>query len=105
MLCQSLSYLFNILNVLFAASFLCLKVGWFVSILFANLIKPTTGFMLAVTPSTAPPPPPPPSSLPEAASKQPAAGSERSALLGSIQGFQKGSLKKAQTVDKSAPKI
>lgn len=49
-------------------------------------------------PAPGPPPPPPPSSgLPP----PPDAG--RTALLGSIEGFSKGKLKKAQTNDRSAP--
>ncbi|CAG2221955.1 PXK [Mytilus edulis] len=51
----------------------------------------------------APPPPPPPTSGP--AAPPPPASNERGALLGSIQNFSKGGLKKAVTVDKSAPKV
>ncbi|EGG13467.1 vasodilator-stimulated phosphoprotein [Cavenderia fasciculata] len=44
------------------------------------------------------PPPPPPVS-------KPAGGQGRSALLGSIEGFSKGALKKTVTVDKSSPLV
>uniref|UniRef100_F7B5G0 PX domain-containing protein kinase-like protein n=1 Tax=Ciona intestinalis TaxID=7719 RepID=F7B5G0_CIOIN len=54
-----------------------------------------------------PPPPPPPmangGSTPAVA--PPTAGAGRGALLGSIQGFSKASLKKSVTVDKSGPKV
>jgi len=46
-----------------------------------------------------PPPPPPPSAGPAAASK------DRGALLGSIQNFSKGKLKKAVTKDASGPML
>lgn len=67
--------------------------------------------------STVPPPPPPPP-LPAAAPLPPSStevptqllpqavnGVSRGALLSSIQNFQKGTLKKAETCDHSAPKI
>ena len=47
---------------------------------------------------------PPPSSVANGQeSKVPPAGNERLALLGSIETFAKGKLKKAATVDKSGP--
>lgn len=55
------------------------------------------------------PPPPPPVSKSSKSSKKdddypaPESSGERNALLGSIQGFKKGGLKKTVTVDKSAP--
>ena len=49
-----------------------------------------------------PPPPPPP---PAAAFKPPPATKGRGDLLKSIEGFKKGGLKKAETVDKSGPAI
>ena len=53
-----------------------------------------------------PPPIPPPLSTPtETASSTPASSTERSALLGSIEGFNKSALKKAPTSDRSAPGI
>ncbi|XP_059099081.1 PX domain-containing protein kinase-like protein isoform X2 [Tigriopus californicus] len=63
-------------------------------------------------PSSHPPPPPPaPSKMPKDEIKEQnapghvAPNSNRSALLGSIASFQKGSLRKAETKDRSAPKI
>jgi PX domain-containing protein kinase-like protein len=53
---------------------------------------------------SAPPPPKPPAA--PKAPPPPAAGRKepgRGALLGSIEGFKKGGLKKTVTVDKSAP--
>jgi len=50
-----------------------------------------------------PPPPPPAAPPPPTASAPPAMTKDRGALLSSIEGFKKGKLKKAQTVDKSGP--
>ena len=61
------------------------------------------------TPSKTKPPaskgPPPQSSAVPEARTVPRADRERGALLGSIEGFTKGKLKKAKTNDRSAPKI
>uniref|UniRef100_A0A8B9CR40 PX domain containing serine/threonine kinase like n=1 Tax=Anser brachyrhynchus TaxID=132585 RepID=A0A8B9CR40_9AVES len=63
------------------------------------------------TPPAPPPPPlppaaPPPSTeVPMQPSPQPAVSASRGALLSSIQNFQKGTLKKTQTCDYSAPRI
>ncbi|ELT89664.1 hypothetical protein CAPTEDRAFT_145165 [Capitella teleta] len=56
----------------------------------------------ALPPPPPPPPPPPQSPQVEAPTSGPPG---RTALLSSIQGFSKGGLKKAVTVDKSAPKV
>lgn len=58
-------------------------------------------------PPAAPAPPPPPAApgKPIAPSSPPADGKDRNALLSSISAFKKGGLKKAETVDKSAPKM
>uniref|UniRef100_A0A8D2PD56 PX domain containing serine/threonine kinase like n=1 Tax=Zosterops lateralis melanops TaxID=1220523 RepID=A0A8D2PD56_ZOSLA len=57
----------------------------------------------------APPPPPPPPAAPPPSTEVPTARPEvsasRGALLSSIQNFQKGTLKKTQTCDYSAPRI
>ncbi|XP_064130378.1 PX domain-containing protein kinase-like protein isoform X3 [Loxodonta africana] len=85
--------------------------------------SPLTSPSSPTPPSTAgtsalPPPPPPPPPAPPAAPLAPASteapaqlpsqavnGVSRGALLSSIQNFQKGTLRKAETCDHSAPKI
>lgn len=70
-----------------------------------------TGISTLPPPPPPPPPPPaaplPPSSTEVATQPQPQAvnGMSRGALLSSIQNFQKGTLRKAETCDHSAPKI
>eukprot|EP00043_Microstomoeca_roanoka_P025705 m.9560 g.9560 ORF g.9560 m.9560 type:complete len:577 (-) comp5768_c0_seq2:143-1873(-) len=54
-------------------------------------------------PAQAPPPPSPPAS--ESVSPPPASSNGRGALLGSIQGFKKGGLKKTETNDRSGPSL
>ena len=50
-----------------------------------------------------PPPPPPAPGPPPPGKMPPKASGGRKDLLGSIEGFSKGKLKKASTVDKSGP--
>nr|CAB3265330.1 PX domain-containing protein kinase-like protein [Phallusia mammillata] len=74
---------------------------------------PTATSSEATTPVTSipPPPPPPPSMAPPIPPAPPvspppqASGAGRGALLGSIQGFKKGGLRKSVTVDKSGPRV
>uniref|UniRef100_H0V8E4 PX domain containing serine/threonine kinase like n=1 Tax=Cavia porcellus TaxID=10141 RepID=H0V8E4_CAVPO len=74
---------------------------------------PSTAGPCAVPPPPPPPPPPPatvpwpPGSteMPAQLSAQGVNGVSRGALLSSIQNFQKGTLRKAETCDHSAPKI
>ncbi|NXF90393.1 PXK protein, partial [Eubucco bourcierii] len=56
-------------------------------------------------PPAAPPPPPPSTEVPMQPSPQADVSASRGALLSSIQNFQKGTLKKTQTCDYSAPRI
>lgn len=77
----------------------------------------TTSSLLNSTGASSIPPAPPPPPLPPAAppppstevptqpSPQPDVSTSRGALLSSIQNFQKGTLKKTQTCDYSAPRI
>lgn len=73
--------------------------------------QPTKRNDVKSTPMGAPPPPPPISKPPQIDSKDmkvsppKAQNSNRSALLGSIASFQKGSLRKAETNDRSVPKF
>uniref|UniRef100_A0A8D2PD15 PX domain containing serine/threonine kinase like n=1 Tax=Zosterops lateralis melanops TaxID=1220523 RepID=A0A8D2PD15_ZOSLA len=68
---------------------------------------PSTAGASSIPP--APPPPPPPPAAPPPSTEVPTARPEvsasRGALLSSIQNFQKGTLKKTQTCDYSAPRI
>ncbi|XP_060058999.1 PX domain-containing protein kinase-like protein isoform X2 [Erinaceus europaeus] len=75
---------------------------------------PSTTGLSTLPPSPPPPPPPPPPAapLPPASTEAPTQllsqavnGVSRGALLSSIQNFQKGTLRKAETCDHSAPKI
>lgn len=64
----------------------------------------------SIPPAPPPPPlppaaPPPSTEVPMQPSPQPAISASRGALLSSIQNFQKGTLKKTQTCDYSAPRI
>ena len=52
-----------------------------------------------------PPPPPPAPGPPPPGKMPPKATGGRKDLLGSIEGFSKGKLKKASTVDKSGPQL
>ena len=52
-----------------------------------------------------PPPPPPAPGPPPPGKMPPKAAGGRKDLLGSIEGFKKGKLKKAETVDKSGPAL
>ncbi|ELV10459.1 PX domain-containing protein kinase-like protein [Tupaia chinensis] len=67
---------------------------------------------ISALPPPPPPPPPPAAPLPPASTEAPTQpslqavnGVSRGALLSSIQNFQKGTLRKAETCDHSAPKI
>ncbi|EPQ09102.1 PX domain-containing protein kinase-like protein [Myotis brandtii] len=73
---------------------------------------PSTAGISTLPPPPPPPPPPPAAPLPPSSTEvatqlQPQAvnGMSRGALLSSIQNFQKGTLRKAETCDHSAPKI
>nr|XP_058932212.1 PX domain-containing protein kinase-like protein isoform X5 [Kogia breviceps] len=73
---------------------------------------PSTAGMSALPPPPPPAPPPPAAPLPPASTEAPTQlppqavnGVSRGALLSSIQNFQKGTLRKAETCDHSAPKI
>uniref|UniRef100_A0A9L0SPU9 PX domain-containing protein kinase-like protein n=1 Tax=Equus caballus TaxID=9796 RepID=A0A9L0SPU9_HORSE len=73
---------------------------------------PSTAGTSALPPPPPPPPPPPAAPLPPASTEVPTQlppqavnGVSRGALLSSIQNFQKGTLRKAETCDHSAPKI
>ena len=70
--------------------------------------EPKLNGSASVAPPPAPPPPvATPTDVPPTPDAPPADGSGegRSALLGSIQGFNKQGLKKTDTVDKAAPRI
>lgn len=80
--------------------------------LFQSLVLTGVFFSLAgasTIPSPPPPPaaPPPPPNLevPMQSDSRPVNSTSRGALLSSIQNFQKGTLKKTETCDCSAPKI
>ncbi|KAL2803618.1 PX domain-containing protein kinase-like protein isoform l [Daubentonia madagascariensis] len=73
---------------------------------------PSTSGISALPPPPPPPPPPPAAPLPPTSMEAPVQllpqvvnGVSRGALLSSIQNFQKGTLRKAETCDYSAPKI
>ncbi|XP_037240028.1 PX domain-containing protein kinase-like protein isoform X2 [Falco biarmicus] len=71
---------------------------------------PSTAGASSVPPAPPPPPlppaaPPPSTEVPTQPSPQPNVSASRGALLSSIQNFQKGTLKKTQTCDYSAPRI
>ncbi|XP_058582372.1 PX domain-containing protein kinase-like protein isoform X3 [Neofelis nebulosa] len=73
---------------------------------------PSTAGISALPPPPPPPPPPPAAPLLPASTEAPTQlppqavnGVSRGALLSSIQNFQKGTLRKAETCDHSAPKI
>ncbi|XP_075289197.1 PX domain-containing protein kinase-like protein isoform X8 [Opisthocomus hoazin] len=71
---------------------------------------PSTAGASSVPPAPPPPPlppaaPPPSTEVPTQPSPQPDVSAGRGALLSSIQNFQKGTLKKTQTCDYSAPRI
>uniref|UniRef100_A0A8B9CP57 PX domain containing serine/threonine kinase like n=1 Tax=Anser brachyrhynchus TaxID=132585 RepID=A0A8B9CP57_9AVES len=71
---------------------------------------PSTAGASSTPPAPPPPPlppaaPPPSTEVPMQPSPQPAVSASRGALLSSIQNFQKGTLKKTQTCDYSAPRI
>ncbi|XP_047388607.1 PX domain-containing protein kinase-like protein isoform X3 [Sciurus carolinensis] len=73
---------------------------------------PSTAGPSALPPPPPPPPPPPAAPLPPVSTEVPAQlssqavnGVSRGALLSSIQNFQKGTLRKTETCDHSAPKI
>ncbi|XP_049682661.1 PX domain-containing protein kinase-like protein isoform X4 [Accipiter gentilis] len=73
---------------------------------------PSTAGASSIPPAPPPPPlppaapPPPPSTeVPTQPNPQPDVSASRGALLSSIQNFQKGTLKKTQTCDYSAPRI
>ncbi|KAM3665705.1 PX domain-containing protein kinase-like protein isoform 4-T4 [Ammospiza maritima maritima] len=72
---------------------------------------PSTAGAPSIPPAPPPPPPPPAAPPPgsegsaEAPPARPEVSASRGALLSSIQNFQKGTLKKTQTCDHSAPRI
>lgn len=71
---------------------------------------PSTAGASSTPPAPPPPPlppaaPPPSTEVPMQPNPQPAVSASRGALLSSIQNFQKGTLKKTQTCDYSAPRI
>ncbi|NWI30219.1 PXK protein, partial [Sula dactylatra] len=71
---------------------------------------PSTAGASSIPPAPPPPPPPPAApplttEVPTQPSPQPDVSASRGALLSSIQNFQKGTLKKTQTCDYSAPRI
>ncbi|XP_054036643.1 PX domain-containing protein kinase-like protein isoform X7 [Dryobates pubescens] len=72
---------------------------------------PSTAGASSIPPAPPPPPlppaapPPPRTEVPMQPSPQPDVSASRGALLSSIQNFQKGTLKKTQTCDYSAPRI
>uniref|UniRef100_A0A8C9CIA8 PX domain-containing protein kinase-like protein n=1 Tax=Phocoena sinus TaxID=42100 RepID=A0A8C9CIA8_PHOSS len=73
---------------------------------------PSTAGMSALPPPPPPAPPPPAAPLPPVSTEAPTQlppqavnGVSRGALLSSIQNFQKGTLRKAETCDHNAPKI
>ncbi|XP_074770340.1 PX domain-containing protein kinase-like protein isoform X9 [Athene noctua] len=71
---------------------------------------PSTAGASSIPPAPPPPPlppaaPPPSTEVPTQPSPQPDVSASRGALLSSIQNFQKGTLKKTQTCDYSAPRI
>ncbi|XP_035759718.1 PX domain-containing protein kinase-like protein isoform X2 [Egretta garzetta] len=71
---------------------------------------PSTAGASSIPPAPPPPPlppsaPPPSTEVPTQPSPQPSVSASRGALLSSIQNFQKGTLKKTQTCDYSAPRI
>ena len=76
----------------------CLKARWNVDVHFVYTCHTV---MLTFIPTA----PPPPSDTPPQPRPQASRGSERGALLGSIEGFAKNKLKKAVTNDRSAPKV
>uniref|UniRef100_A0A8B9QAM9 PX domain containing serine/threonine kinase like n=1 Tax=Apteryx owenii TaxID=8824 RepID=A0A8B9QAM9_APTOW len=71
---------------------------------------PSTAGASSIPPAPPPPPlppaaPPPSTEVPMQCSPQPVVSASRGALLSSIQNFQKGTLKKTETCDYSAPRI
>ncbi|XP_062442009.1 PX domain-containing protein kinase-like protein isoform X4 [Rhea pennata] len=71
---------------------------------------PSTAGASSIPPAPPPPPlppaaPPPSMEVPVPSSPQPVVSASRGALLSSIQNFQKGTLKKTETCDYSAPRI
>ncbi|KAL0600967.1 PX domain-containing protein kinase-like protein [Plecturocebus cupreus] len=77
-----------------------------------NLSLPSRTTGISAVPPPPPPLPPPAAPLPPVSTEVPAQlspqavnGVSRGALLSSIQNFQKGTLRKAETCDHSAPKI
>ncbi|KFW96957.1 PX domain-containing protein kinase-like, partial [Phalacrocorax carbo] len=71
---------------------------------------PSTAGASSIPPAPSPPPPPPAApppttEVPTQPSSRPDVSASRGALLSSIQNFQKGTLKKTQTCDYSAPRI